>query len=247
MVNTLKLVVNESEAQSTYVETEVVEGTVKDFRLDKGQRPIGSGRNMGKRQSWFVITLSQITELKLVDGTTPNATEWSVRYPYAIWDEVRNESGVPLKDNKQWFEIAAPAFKEQGIILGGVDGNLEKLEGSTARFEYQTRQLSYQVAKKDEETGDPNNNYIVWETPPSAPGARDGIPIRIPATYSTPLPTKIVVFDPSEAVNQAAKLYKQNSGDEFKSIALEDELVQKVPSLYRSISLDEYDPKTFSL
>ena len=245
---TLKLVVNESEAQSTYVETEVVEGVVASFSLDPSERPLGSGRNAGRKQTWFVLRLKEITELKLVDGTTPNASEWSVRYPYSLWDDVRNEPGPPMKDNKQWFNVVVPAFTDAGIALGGSNVNIDDLIGSVSRFEYQTKDLPYMVAKKDEETGDPNNNFIVWETPPSAPGMRDGVPVRVTATYSTVLPTKIAVFNPEEGVKQAAKLFKQiTDEDEFKSGAMDDELIQKVPSLYRAISLGEYDPKSFKL
>ena len=242
---TLKLVVNESEAQSTYVETEVVEGVVASFSLDKSERPLGSGRNAGKRQAWFVLRLKEITELKLVDGTTPNASEWSVRYPYSLWDDIRDEASTPMKDNKQWFSVVVPAFKDAGITL---NENIDDLIGSVARFEYQPKDLPYKVAKKDEETGDANNNFIVWITPPSAPGMKDGIPERVTATYSTVLPTKIVVFNPADGVKQAAKLFKQiTDEDEFKSSAMDDELIQKVPSLYRAISLGEYDPKSFKL
>ena len=244
-MSTLKLVVNESEAQSTYVETEIVEGVVESFSLDPSERPLSSGRNAGKRQAWFVLRIKEITELKLVDGTTPNASERSVRYPYSLWDDVRNEPSAPMKDNKQWFSVVVPAFKDAGITL---NENIDDLIGSVARFEYQTKELPYMVAKKDEELGDPDNNFIVWETPPSAPGKRDGVPVRVTATYSTVLPTKVAVFNPEEGVKQAAKLFKQiTDEDDFKSSAMDDELIQKVPSLYRAISLGEYDPKSFSL
>jgi hypothetical protein len=247
-MTTLKLVVNESEAQSTYVETEVVEGVIDAITLEPSERPFSIGRNAGRKQTWFVIRLKEVTELKMVDGTTPNASEWSVRYPYSLWDDVRNEPSAPMRDNKQWFSVVVPVFKEAGIVLGGIDTNISDLVGSVSRFEFQTKELPYTVFKRDEETGDPNNNFIVWETPPSTPDAKDGVGIRVTATYSAPLPTKIVVFNPADGVKQAAKLFKQiTDEDEFKSGAMDDELIQKVPSLYRAISLGEYDPKSFKL
>jgi len=152
-MTTLKLVVNESEAQSTYVETEVVEGVIDDITLEPSERPFSIGRNAGRKQTWFVIRLKEVTELKMVDGTTPNASEWSVRYPYSLWDDVRNEPSAPMRDNKQWFSVVVPVFKEAGIVLGGIDTNISDLVGSVSRFEFQTKELPYTVFKRDEETG----------------------------------------------------------------------------------------------
>lgn len=236
-------VVDEAEAQSSFVDTLKVTGRVTGITIEPSQRALSRGRNSGKKQSWAVFKLDNVSELQLEDGTTPNANNgWSVRYPYSFWDDVRGISEPPFKDNRQWFDAVVPKFAEVGLQLGGREANTADVIGCVVSFEQKTIEMPFMVAQRDE------NDNIVWEKEPSSEDADDGVPVKVPGQYTNVFPVSIegLEFDPQEAYDRAAELYKKHDGNTGAFIAesIDDEVIGKVRKLKRKIQAGGYDPES---
>lgn len=239
-----QLVDDPTEALSSFVETEVIEGTIVNIDIVKSKTKLTDGRNKGKLPTFLLFEFENITELRMADGSTPDADTWSHRYPYSFWDEENGRTLAPFKDNSRWWDAVVPAFAEAGVKIGGADNNLGDCLQKVARFEMREFTLGYQRAVRNEETGDPDNGFIVWVTEPSAPGAKDGEPEMEDATWEAAVPINIegLKFDAQEAYDVAAKLRAENEDDAaFKKAAIADPTIKKVTKLRRIIQSDKYD------
>ena len=236
------LVANPDEALSSFVETEVLEGIIVEIDIVKSKTALTVGRSKGKYPTFLVFTLENLTELRMADGSTPDAPKWQVRFPYSFWDEANNRTLAPFKDNSRYWDGVVPAFEEVGVNLDGLDSNLGDCLQKTARFEMREVELAYSRAKRDAD------GEIIWVTEPSSPEAKDGEPEMEKATWETALPVSIegLKFDAQEAYDIVAKLFTEHADNEaaFKKAAIADDTVKKVTKLKRIIQSGEYDAVT---
>jgi hypothetical protein len=234
-------ITDETEGRSTFVQTEIIEGRVIDIQDVRGNNPLRSGRNEGRIPVYCVIKFDNLTELRQEDGTTPNVSEWSVRYPYSILDEAADKAAPPERGS-DWFKYVAPAWLEFGVNLGDRDTILKvcKLK-PTVRIELKAFDREYEVQQRVD-------GVRQWdrEPDPDIPGDR-GIPIMIRATARIQLPVKVdgLDFDPQMAHDRAAELWEESEGDVevFRSTAIKDDFISQKPALRRKIQADKYDPE----
>jgi hypothetical protein len=235
-------ITDETEGRSTFVQTEVIEGRLIGIEEARGANPLRSGRNEGRIPTFCVLKLDNLTVLKQEDGTTPNVSEWSVRYPYSILDEAAQKSASPERGS-DWFKYIAPAWKEFGVNLGDRDTILRVCDlKPTIRVELTEFDRDYEVQQRID-------GVRQWEREPDpdVPGDR-GVPIMERATARIQLPVQVtgLDFEPQMAHDRAAELWVKHDGDKasFKKAAIEDSLISMRPALRRKIQSDRYDPES---